>query len=57
MSNSYTETPDLFFNPTLTKSPERLRQSLDQTDLIDKTGLEFEVFCYILFIGISLLSY
>lgn len=57
MRNSYTETPDLFMNLALTKSPERLRPSLEQTDLIDKTGLELQAFCSILFIDISVLSY
>jgi hypothetical protein len=57
MSNSYTETPELFMNLALTKSPERLRQSLEQADFIDKTGLELLAFCCILFIRISVLSY
>ncbi len=59
MRNSYTETPDLFMNLALTKSPERLRPSLEQTDLIDKTGLELQAFCSILYyiIDISVLSY
>lgn len=43
-------------NLALTKSPERLRPSLEQTDLIDKTGLELQAFCSILYYIISSIS-